>query len=389
MQGGSDERPAPGQPGAVGELDGPQFAVVCDEAGDQTLVDADSGRVQLLDLSVVQPGVPIGEDHQILGPAAHHQRRVHGTVTLGDHRDRRVAHLPAVAERAVENRSTPQLFEPADVRPPVFHSGGQQHRPGLLAGSVGQLERESRLPAHDFTRAHLHRGVGGQLGAAGGIEVGGRTAVAAQQAADSVCGQVALIPRVDQQYPSPGPAQYQRRTQTGRPASDDDAIPDVFHAFELAQSHGKVPSCFAMEANAAEPADIDALVRGRLRELRRAQRGLTLEDVARRAQIDVSTLSRLESGKRRLALDHLPRLAAALSVTTDELLRAPQAEDPRVTGSSHTHHNITYWPLTRQGPAAGLHAYKIRISAKRRKPPAEFPSTKDATGCTCCPDNCA
>lgn len=127
-----------------------------------------------------------------------------------------------------------------------------------------------------------------------------------------------------------------------------------------------------MEANSAEPVDIDALVRSRLRELR-GQLGLTLEDVARRAQIDVSTLSRLESGKRRLALDHLPRLAAALSVTTDELLRTPQAEDPRVTGASHTHHNITYWPLTRQGPAAGLHAYKIRISAQRRKPPAEFP----------------
>lgn len=127
-----------------------------------------------------------------------------------------------------------------------------------------------------------------------------------------------------------------------------------------------------MEANSVDTADIDALVRSRLRELR-AQRGLTLEDVARRAQIDVSTLSRLESGKRRLALDHLPRLAAALSVTTDELLRAPQAEDPRVTGSSQTHQDITFWPLTRQGPAAGLHAYKIRIGTKRRKPPVELP----------------
>lgn len=118
--------------------------------------------------------------------------------------------------------------------------------------------------------------------------------------------------------------------------------------------------------------DVDAMVRRRLRELRR-QRGLTLEDVATRAQIDVSTLSRLESGKRRLALDHLPRLATALSVTTDELLRAPESEDPRVKGSSHTHRDITYWPLTRQGPAGGLHAFKIRVSARRRKPPAELP----------------
>lgn len=127
-----------------------------------------------------------------------------------------------------------------------------------------------------------------------------------------------------------------------------------------------------MEAIAAAEENVDAMVRRRLRELR-VQRGLTLEDVATRAQIDVSTLSRLESGKRRLALDHLPRLAAALSVTTDELLRAPEAEDPRIKGVSHTHHDITYWPLTRHGPAGGLHAFKIRISARRRKPPAELP----------------
>lgn len=127
-----------------------------------------------------------------------------------------------------------------------------------------------------------------------------------------------------------------------------------------------------MQANPAGMEDVDALVRRRLRQLR-VQHGLTLEDVATRAQIDVSTLSRLESGKRRLALDHLPRLASALSVTTDELLRAPDAEDPRVTGASHTHNDVTYWPLTRHGPAGGLHAFKIRISARRRKPPAELP----------------
>lgn len=60
-------------------------------------------------------------------------------------------------------------------------------------------------------------------------------------------------------------------------------------------------------------------MRRRLRELR-GERGLTLEVVASRASIDVSTLSRLESGKRRLSLDHLPGLAAALGVTADEIL---------------------------------------------------------------------
>jgi transcriptional regulator with XRE-family HTH domain len=127
-----------------------------------------------------------------------------------------------------------------------------------------------------------------------------------------------------------------------------------------------------MQAKAAAEDNVDLRVRRRLRELR-MQHGLTLEDVATRARIDISTLSRLESGKRRLALDHLPRLAEALSVSTDELLRAPEAEDPRVRGSSHTRDGITYWPLTRHGSAGGLHAFKIRISAERRTPPAELP----------------
>ena len=131
-----------------------------------------------------------------------------------------------------------------------------------------------------------------------------------------------------------------------------------------------MPSSFAMQANSEDSVDIR--VRRRLRELR-MQRGLTLEDVASRSSIDVSTLSRLEAGKRRLALDHLPRLAAALSVSTDELLRAPEAEDPRIRGASHTHNDVTFWPLTRHGPAGGLHAYKMRINARRRTPPAELP----------------
>ncbi|MUL77487.1 helix-turn-helix domain-containing protein [Mycolicibacterium sp. CBMA 226] len=123
----------------------------------------------------------------------------------------------------------------------------------------------------------------------------------------------------------------------------------------------------------ADDDDIEARVRRRLRELR-TQRGMTLEDVARAADIDISTLSRLESGKRRFALDHLPRLAAALSISTDELMRAPEAEDPRVRGASHSRDGITYWPLTRGGPAGGLHTFKIRVSARRRTPPAELPA---------------
>jgi len=117
---------------------------------------------------------------------------------------------------------------------------------------------------------------------------------------------------------------------------------------------------------------IDARVRRRLRELR-ARQGLTLAQVAERASIDVSTLSRLEAGKRRLALDHIPALASALGVSADALLGVGPAPDPRIRARPRTHGGLTYWPLTNQGPAGGLHAYKIRVDPERNTPPETLP----------------
>jgi transcriptional regulator with XRE-family HTH domain len=126
-----------------------------------------------------------------------------------------------------------------------------------------------------------------------------------------------------------------------------------------------------MQAKHTEEA-VDVRARRRLRRLR-TERGLTLQQVAERANIDTSTLSRLEAGKRRLALDHIPALAAALGVSTDELLRSSAPRDPRVVGSPRTHDGMTMWPLTRSGSAAGPHTYKIHISRTRRTPPRELP----------------
>lgn len=121
----------------------------------------------------------------------------------------------------------------------------------------------------------------------------------------------------------------------------------------------------------AEGESVDARVRRRLRQLR-SERGLTLAQVAEAAHIDLSTLSRLESGKRRLALDHIPALAAALGVSTDDLLGTAPPVDPRVRSTPHRHDGLTIWPLTRQAGAAagGLQAYKIVVDADRREPPS-------------------
>ncbi|MDQ2621967.1 MAG: XRE family transcriptional regulator [Actinomycetota bacterium] len=118
--------------------------------------------------------------------------------------------------------------------------------------------------------------------------------------------------------------------------------------------------------------DLDSRVRRRIRELR-LERGLTISALAELASIDVSTLSRLEAGKRRLAVDHLPVLARALGITVDELLAPISHPDPRVVSRPQRLKGMTLWPLTRNGPAKGLQTVKMRIEADRNVPPAELP----------------
>lgn len=65
--------------------------------------------------------------------------------------------------------------------------------------------------------------------------------------------------------------------------------------------------------------DLDSLVRKRIRALRVAQ-GWSLDELATRARLSPSTLSRIENGQRRLALDQLVTLARAMDTTLDQLV---------------------------------------------------------------------
>ena len=123
---------------------------------------------------------------------------------------------------------------------------------------------------------------------------------------------------------------------------------------------------------ASQPERLETQVRHRLRQLR-TERELTLAEVARSAGLDVSTLSRLESGKRRLALDHVPALAAALRVSSDELLGVTPTQDPRVRYRPRRFEGLTLTPLTHRETSGGLRAYKLVVSAARRTPPDPLP----------------
>ncbi|MBM7439570.1 helix-turn-helix domain-containing protein [Streptomyces sp. HB132] len=74
--------------------------------------------------------------------------------------------------------------------------------------------------------------------------------------------------------------------------------------------------------------ELDGLVRKRIRALRVAQ-GWSLEELATRANVSQTTLSRIENGQRRLALDQLVVLARALDTSLDQLVEA--APDDVVT----------------------------------------------------------
>ena len=105
--------------------------------------------------------------------------------------------------------------------------------------------------------------------------------------------------------------------------------------------------------------DLDVVldaVAPRLRDLR-SRRQLTLAEVAGATGIGVSTLSRLESGKRRPSLDLLLPLARVYQVPLDDLVGAPNSGDPRIHPRPQRRGEQVFIPLTRR--PGGVQAYKV------------------------------
>jgi transcriptional regulator with XRE-family HTH domain len=89
--------------------------------------------------------------------------------------------------------------------------------------------------------------------------------------------------------------------------------------------------------------DLDGLIRKRIRGLR-AARGWSLDDLAARCYLSPSTLSRIETGHRRIALDQLAPIARALGTTLDQLV------------------GMTTWLLSRDPGPHGVTVAKMRIT---------------------------
>lgn len=98
----------------------------------------------------------------------------------------------------------------------------------------------------------------------------------------------------------------------------------------------------------------------------RQRRGWTLEDLANRAGMSASTLSRLEAGKRQASLELLLPLSRHLGVTLDELLETA-ARDPRVRRGVELRDGMIIAPLTRE--ESEVRAFKITYQPGFVRPP--------------------
>ena len=111
--------------------------------------------------------------------------------------------------------------------------------------------------------------------------------------------------------------------------------------------------------------ELDSLVRKRIRALRMAQ-GWTLDEMATRAKLSPSTLSRIENGQRRLALDQLVTLARALDTSLDQLVETATdnvISSPMIDAA----HQLMRWPI-RADP--GMTVVRQRMT----NPPPDSPS---------------
>ncbi|CAM5704442.1 transcriptional regulator [Streptomyces badius] len=97
----------------------------------------------------------------------------------------------------------------------------------------------------------------------------------------------------------------------------------------------------------------------------------SLEDLAARAKVSQSTLSRIENGQRRLALDQLVTLARALDTSLDQLVETASdgiVSSPMIDGA----HGQMRWPIKAE---PGMTVIRQRITG----PPPHNPCAAAGT----------
>jgi len=120
--------------------------------------------------------------------------------------------------------------------------------------------------------------------------------------------------------------------------------------------------------------DLDEALSSLAENLReeRTRAGLTLEQLAQRADLSIAHLSRLESGDRQPSVAALISLSRALGVSMSTLLGerrgTPALAMYRADGPTHEANGLTIAPVSGFPGSSTLEALRISISADREPP---------------------
>ena len=108
--------------------------------------------------------------------------------------------------------------------------------------------------------------------------------------------------------------------------------------------------------------DLDSVIRHRIKGLRQA-RGWSLDVLAEQCFLSPSTLSRIETGHRRISLDQLVPIAKALGTSLDQLVESTSDDDVVIRPTRDDSRGYTLWPLMGERTPQGLTVAKMRLTA--------------------------
>ena len=287
--------------------------------------------------------------------------------------DRLIAHLPAMAVRAVEEVAAPTLSRAGNVGKLIDGAGREKEPSCCHRAAPSKPERETRFDLDDLVFDDLDA-VAPDFFSRQGEKVGRWHPVPREETLH-VCGR--SVPRrsgVDDNDAAPRAAENEGGAQTGRTTADHgDVMSCCIHGLDGAREARRpqdsllflgTASSVASVANSSPIPDVLAEVGPRLKRLR-TKRGVTLTALAAQTGISKSTLSRLESGQRKPSLELLLPLAEAHQVPLGELVGAPDVGDPRIRLQPRVRNGRMVFPLTQQ--SSGLQVWKVVIPPERER----------------------
>ena len=94
-----------------------------------------------------------------------------------------------------------------------------------------------------------------------------------------------------------------------------------------------------------------------------------LDDMATRCFLSPSTLSRIETGHRRIGLDQLSSIARALGTTLDQLVESAADDDVVIRPQHDAGRGMTTWMLSREDRPNGMTVAKMRVTRTAPRQP--------------------